>query len=775
MIDRFQSYINFGKSLADAKNLSWIIKLDVNGKAEIGWNLTKLVSGYPAKNFYLRNFAANCKVLDFINTDEFIICNQPIDVDWQELIKAATCEQLLYKKNSLSNVSNNIIPALNVIATCCLEKNVKPWELTSDTVNKAITIAKSIQKCGKLADTIVGVTKCVIDVNLISRSCPIYPTLLITRLVPKDSGTKSRLIKTKEELLDSLNKRKSQSKLPEQRAFWELIRIIFTEKPKSFTDLLRFASLKVLIITGLRIGEVVRLPHDWKREREFYDISGKSAGEMGGISSALSLRHFAEKQGTADSSSVELYENIQFVPKIFEKLLTDTLDEVARVTMPLRRTLKLQCETDRILPWYSLSDNVSVTEIYTRLSGNPFWLNIEPKQRDAFIEQYREKFDNNVLYEIDSFLSREYQSGNIKQLNHSMYTFFNRLTQNETVKNFNFVNKDGSLYQSNSKHFKWKDVYVNIRDLEDYLRENVPTKLSDKTPIKLTSGEINPWELMFLLPKRALAEERNDGIMDLNRYHAVSIPDSLFLMVALGENKKGESIFKRYGETDLDKKLTLISKSLRHLQNSELFRLGIADTIISKRFNRRSVVQSYEYDHRSLSESLNAIELPLDVEIELGEKSATVAKLIKSGKASGAIVENYKKIQLEQGDQAAFDYLRIEADGFHATPYGHCINSFTVEPCPKNLECFAGCRHLTATNLPEHIKNLETLANKYESALSDLTARPKGTIGHENQLAHATIRLESIRKLLKTSTGSPAFPDGADFSKSHTSKSVLDD
>ncbi|OAI14666.1 hypothetical protein A1359_10240 [Methylomonas lenta] len=172
---------------------------------------------------------------------------------------------------------------------------------------------------------------------------------------------------------------------------------------------------------------------------------------------------------------------------------------------------------------------------------------------------------------------------------------------------------------------------------------------------------------------------------------------------------------------------------------------------------------------------LSAIELPIDVEAELGEKSATVAKLIKLGKASGPIVDNFKKIQSNQGDQAAFEFLRIEADGFHATPYGHCINSFTVDPCPKNLECFAGCRHLTATNLPEHIKNLKVLENKYEIALSDLAARPNETMGYNNQILHATIRLDNIRKLLKTPTGEHVFPDGADFSKINNSKSVLDD
>ena len=232
-------------------------------------------------------------------------------------------------------------------------------------------------------------------------------------------------------------------------------------------------------------------------------------------------------------------------------------------------------------------------------------------------------------------------------------------------------------------------------------------------------------------------------------------------------------IFKKYGQSDEDKSLFLTSHSLRHLQNTELFRLGVADTIITKRFNRHSVAQSYVYDHRSLSESLESVELPLEVEALLGEKSSTVAKMIKSGKASGPIVDEFKKIEKEHGEQAAFEYLKVEADGFHATPYGNCINSFTVDPCPKHLECFAGCRHLTATNLPHQIENLKKLERKFEVAIAEIQSRPATTIGHDNQFEHATVRLDSIRKLLQTPTGQPVFPNGEDFSVTNKPRSII--
>ncbi|MFM0083868.1 hypothetical protein P0D72_34090 [Paraburkholderia sediminicola] len=71
----------------------------------------------------------------------------------------------------------------------------------------------------------------------------------------------------------------------------------------------------------------------------------------------------------------------------------------------------------------------------------------------------------------------------------------------------------------------------------------------------------------------------------------------------------------------------------------------------------------------------------------LDEKASSVARLIKDGKASGPIADAFRRIQATEGDAAVYDYLRAEADRFHATPYGHCLNSFTVDRCPKRLEC----------------------------------------------------------------------------------------
>lgn len=352
-------------------------------------------------------------------------------------------------------------------------------------------------------------------------------------------------------------------------------------------------------------------------------------------------------------------------------------------------------------------------------------------------------------------------------LDNSTYVQLNRLkTIIESGKaNLRLYTMDGALYDGTRiKKTPWQNLGVKISDFEQYLSAKAATKMPDVTPYRLGNGDlVQTWELLFLIPKRALSEARNDGICDVTRHYAVGVMGSDTVRAALTASNP-DSLFARYGETQEDRELSLNSHSLRHLQNSELFRMGISDAVISKRFNRKSVVQSYEYDHRSLAEQLDEIELPEDIEIALGPKSSNVFKMIKSGKASGPIVDKFKKIQSKDGDAAAFQFLRTEADGFHATPYGHSLNSFTVDPCPKHLECFAGCNHLSATGLDANKRNLIQLEGKLKETIESIRQRKGTGIGLANQLAHAEVRLEGVQKLLATPAGERVFPDGVDLS-----------
>jgi len=309
-------------------------------------------------------------------------------------------------------------------------------------------------------------------------------------------------------------------------------------------------------------------------------------------------------------------------------------------------------------------------------------------------------------------------------------------------------------------------------EVENFLRHEKKTKYSDTEPLKVDGTPLQTADLLFIHPKRSLIEERSDGVCDVTRYVSISRPSTDMLSLALGEYGKNETIFDRYGRTDDDRRLTLKSHSLRHLQNTELFRLGIADSIITKRWNRTSIAQSYEYDHRTLAEDLDAIDLPEEVEFSAGEKTATVYKMIKAGKASGPIVDDFRRIQNDDGEDAALEFLRAEADGFHATPYGTCVSSFTVSPCPKHLQCFDGCRHLTTSDRPEVRRNLEKLEIKLSFAVEDISKRKAMTIGAANQIKHAEAMLGGVRKLLAAAPGESVFPDGRDYSKPNSGGKV---
>ncbi|CAE6971290.1 hypothetical protein R69608_07538 [Paraburkholderia nemoris] len=108
----------------------------------------------------------------------------------------------------------------------------------------------------------------------------------------------------------------------------------------------------------------------------------------------------------------------------------------------------------------------------------------------------------------------------------------------------------------------------------------------------------------------------------------------------------------------------------------------------------------------------------------LDEKGSTVARLIKDSSANGPIADAFPRIQATVGNAAAYDYLRAEADRFHATPHGYCLNSLTVDHCPKHLECYADCRHLSATDLPENRQNLIQLEGTFKLVLETTKAKP---------------------------------------------------
>jgi hypothetical protein len=752
----FGSFILNERELASSLGIKWEIALDDKGVAVKGgaWDLRRIVNDGRPEPAVLRTFSLYPEALFALaarNPTAPRRAGGPVSPDWQDFIKAVALEYLVVRKKGIPFVAAASL-ALRFLAAVA-EK--EPWLVTAEDVQLTCELADACQPSKGTSIVLQGLLSTVVDRLHLFNDCPLMGLVKRSR---NDRERRSKFYLAQDALATSLAQRKAEEKLPEQRAFWELIRIVFTEKPRSLNDALRFAMVKVLLFSGLRLGEVALLPLDWKRTRSFLDAAGRPAGKSGGISEALMLRHFAEKQGTT-----ALYETTQFVPDMFRDELERALEQIVKLTAPLRATLRAQHQTGRLFPMYAPDALVDAVEMYGRLTGNPVWAKKPSDEVLACVVRYRKSFERSELAPLMGL-----QKG-ISELNASVSRYYSPESRGLGLVLRNHV---GEIDTDRGV----KNKFIRVSDAETFVRDCAPTKVPTLADFTLDNGtKVAPWEMLFLLPQKAVGEGRGQTVVDPGLTFSVGVASGTLLQTALGDvTRSGQSLFNIYGQTDEDRSLKILSHSFRHLQNTELFRLGVADTVISKRFNRRSVAQSYEYDHRSLAEEMDVLELPDAWAEYLGDsKSATVAKLMVAGRAEGPIVREFRKIQQEEGDEAALQFLAAEADGFHATPYGYCLNSFTVDPCPKHLECFTGCRHLSATNLPENHRNILTLHGRIKAALEAAQARSPGSVGRSNQIAHAAERLRGLERLLNTDAGERVFPEGPDLSLTVKRRSVL--
>lgn len=756
----FRAYVDQGKRLAEAAGLCWAIELDSEGYATNGtaWDLRALVKDGNPLQAKLRNFSTVARAATDSAPSGGSFATIP--ESWQDLIKAYTLNHITVLGLSTRYLSG-MCYALRLLATVKVGKPL--WLFTARDFSDCITVARDIQPSGQTAVIISAFIKTTVDAYHLAEQCPLFPNIESARSSAPRNLRGAKFKSSSSAIRDALSDRKEADKLPDKRAFWELMRIIFTEPPRTFVDAIRFAQCKLLVLTGLRIGEISMIPLDWKRVIEYRDTSGVSANAYGGFGQATQLRHFAEKQGSKRREIGALWENTQYIPAIFEDLICNTLEDVLGMTAPLRKTLKMQVDSGRVLPMYSPESVLPISTMYSHITGSVLFKDIPSDVIAPYLERYRSKYDASHL----EMLAQLQTQGTYKTTS-AFYTFANRLRDD----GLQIRSSDGSAWSGSGV----TNQFVRVGEIEEYVRTHLPTKLSDTGAFKLDGGDtLLSYDLMFLIPKRAIGEGRGSNPIHIGNTLAVGIATPEILGNSLTrDGGNGPSIFRVYGQTSIDQELLMLPHSLRHLQNTELFRLGVADTIITKRFNRRSVSQSYEYDHRSLQEELDQITLPDEWEEFLGPKAGSVAKLIKAARANGPIVAEFRHLEKTQGTEVAYNFLKGEADGFHATPYGHCLNSFTVAPCPTHLECFNGCIHLSATDLPENRRNLVSLQGKLKTAVELARSKPSAAVGRDNQIQHAELRLANVGLLLATEPGQRVFPEGRDFSIDTKRKRVLD-
>ncbi|MBY6013723.1 hypothetical protein KUV75_02245 [Qipengyuania gaetbuli] len=757
----YANWLELARSTAIGRGLSWNPDFDdVTGKVAKTqrWGLNSAVGLPPDREIWMSNFGhlrRDIELLRKVSKCPKTNCEPPelMSEDWREFLQASISHELFIKQNKVSNASAHA-RAIRTISLCAGQ--TPPWELRPADLQQAYNVALLSGASGKLAMNLSMVAKVLFDANHLSEYCP-----LVTYAKPYESASalagEKRVSRQKlregnnynvHAKRSELNERKSAEKLPETAAFWELVRIVFTERPKTFTDRIRFAVIKLQILTGLRIGEVVMIPEHCLRWKDYYAVDGRSAGELGGFSKSLSLRYFALKQGSQTGAQSRLVERYQEIPPHFADIIEDLVGEISEATAPLRARLKLQSTSGRLIPEYLPTALVSAAEMYTRIAGSVQISNraISPDLKDSYLQDH----NSELLNPIRAEQAAHYSTTSCKPVRQ----YWKSQKGAPPIRD-----QKGKIISGPID----RRCYFLVSEIEEFVKREMPTKLPDTSPFIATDGKpFYPHQLLFLQPSRALIEDRNGGIVDVTKYFSVGRLAADDIILQLSGKKSG--LFDRYGETEDDKKLSLNTHSLRHLQNTELFRLGITDAMITKRYGRQSTAQSGAYDHRSLREQIIELELPPEASA-LPERLHDTAKLMLTGRMRGPIVEEFLEIQRESGDEEAFRYLAAEADGFHATPYGFCLSSFTVDPCPKHLECFNGCRNLSRTENPEEEHNLNKMLERMERHLHEAQRRPGNSPGIKNQIAHASTVIKNLKLAIAAKPGSQVFPNGHDLAR----------
>ncbi|MBX4937057.1 MULTISPECIES: hypothetical protein [Rhizobium] len=273
----YAEYIATAKELADARGLVWDLVCDDEGKVskDTRWDLTELVGMLPPPTYWLGQLGVDPVAVEKINEirqgmSQGPLALGPMPQHWRDLYQAVFVHKLLVGKTKPQSAE---LIAHGIRRLAPAADGAPPWAITPEQIQLAYNAVLRSASSGKLALDFVTMVKTILDrqkladIPALARFCIPYPTneSLSAQRQAETLRKRQNAHGGKEGLRRSLATRKSAAKLPEERAFWELARIVFTETPRSFSDAIRFAVFKVQIIMGFRIGEAVRVPLDWKR------------------------------------------------------------------------------------------------------------------------------------------------------------------------------------------------------------------------------------------------------------------------------------------------------------------------------------------------------------------------------------------------------------------------------------------------------------------------------------------------------------------------------
>src|SRR5579875_2688354 len=98
----YRAYVDLGHTLAEQRGLCWLLPLEPDGRVTEGhaWNLNELAGDVLPPKYYLSHLGRDPQMLQTMALQSPALSAAPLSVAWQDLIKAATLEHLLVKRNT---------------------------------------------------------------------------------------------------------------------------------------------------------------------------------------------------------------------------------------------------------------------------------------------------------------------------------------------------------------------------------------------------------------------------------------------------------------------------------------------------------------------------------------------------------------------------------------------------------------------------------------------------------------------------------------------------
>lgn len=291
----YTEFVEDARQFATKRGLRWDIQVGPDGLAtpESAWDLRDLTNTPDRNARWIRNFALCPRTREAAvqaGWDKNGLPRGPVLAeDAQDFMKALVSHRA---RQGLGGAgSQDLVRGIRAVFSVTRKS---PWDLTSQDLARVLDLE--------------NVPPIALYLRALIRTMNHHALSLHGPLRIEVVGGRAR------QMLATLSERKEEQKLPEMRALYELARIVFQEEPQTHQDLIRFALVRIGILTGLRLGELLMLPDDCLRWQTNIDVvSGRPAGEVGGVTKSLALRYFGEKRDKASPDL--LIEDVQWVPE----------------------------------------------------------------------------------------------------------------------------------------------------------------------------------------------------------------------------------------------------------------------------------------------------------------------------------------------------------------------------------------------------------------------------------------------------------------------------